>query len=72
MSPRKPKTRPDADPQEKRKAADRPEPGHRMGVQPRQYPDLLDDTLDDSFPASDPPSWAGQGSPPTAPRPNGT
>ena len=25
--------------------------------QPRAYPDLIDDTLDDSFPASDPPSW---------------
>lgn len=28
--------------------------------QPRAYPDIVDDTLDDSFPASDPPSWAGQ------------
>ena len=28
--------------------------------QPRPYADLVDDTLDDSFPASDPPSWAGK------------
>lgn len=28
--------------------------------EPRQYPDPVDDTLDDSFPASDPPSWAGR------------
>jgi len=25
--------------------------------QPRDYPDPVDDTLDDTFPASDPPSW---------------
>jgi hypothetical protein len=25
----------------------------------RPYPDPVDNTLDDSFPASDPPSWAG-------------
>src|SRR5688572_25804710 len=25
--------------------------------QPRAYADLIDDTLDDSFPASDPPQW---------------
>ena len=30
------------------------------GQQPRAYQDIIDDTLDDSFPASDPPSWAGQ------------
>jgi hypothetical protein len=28
--------------------------------QPPAYPDPVDDTLDDSFPASDPPSWAGR------------
>ena len=36
-------------------------PGHpEVPQQPRAYPDLVDDTLDDSFPASDPPSWAGK------------
>lgn len=29
-------------------------------VQPRAYPDPVDDTLDDTFPASDPPSWSGR------------
>ena len=29
-------------------------------IQPRPYCDIVDDTLDDSFPASDPPSWTGQ------------
>jgi hypothetical protein len=33
---------------------------HRSPRQARPYPDLVDDTLDDSFPASDPPSWAGK------------
>lgn len=31
-------------------------PGPR---QPRPYPDPIDDTLNDTFPASDPPSWWG-------------
>lgn len=34
--------------------------GRRVWHQPRAYPDIIDDTLDDSFPASDPPSWAGR------------
>ncbi|HEX6063177.1 MAG TPA: hypothetical protein VFZ04_03100 [Longimicrobiales bacterium] len=36
------------------------EPAPEVPQQPRAYPDLVDDTLDDSFPASDPPSWAGK------------
>ena len=32
----------------------------RGARQPRPYPDPVDDALDDSFPASDPPSWAGR------------
>ena len=27
--------------------------------EPRDYPDPVDDAADDSFPASDPPSWGG-------------
>jgi hypothetical protein len=44
-----------------------PDPGARAPAEPRRkrrnpptYADPVDDTLDDSFPASDPPSWAGQ------------
>lgn len=42
------------------KEKDRKAPKRKSSVQPRAYPDLVDDTLDDSFPASDPPSWAGR------------
>lgn len=34
--------------------------GRKDNTQPRAYPDIVDDTLDDSFPASDPPAWAGK------------
>lgn len=44
-----------------KEAAERREsPDTKSSVQPRAYPDIVDDTLDDSFPASDPPSWAGK------------
>ena len=36
------------------------DPVRKEDEQPRHYPDKVDDTLDDSFPASDPPSWAGE------------
>ena len=36
----------------------RESPDKKSSVQPRAYPYIVDDTLDDSFPASDPPSWA--------------
>ena len=39
---------------------DTPKPPSKDNEQPRPYPDKVDDTLDDSFPASDPPSWAGE------------
>jgi hypothetical protein len=32
----------------------------KKALPPRAYPDPVDDTLDDSFPASDPPSWMGR------------
>lgn len=43
-----------------KKAADREAVRDWKPREPRQYPDPVDDTLDDSFPASDPPSWAGR------------
>ena len=39
---------------------DREAAPRRARRQPGPYPDQVDDTLDDSFPASDPPSWAGR------------
>lgn len=61
MAPRSKKTDP---PQPAKKAGakdkDRKAPKGKSRVQPRAYPDPVDDTLDDSFPASDPPSWAGR------------
>jgi hypothetical protein len=43
------------------KAAPQDESAQRkVPTQPRAYPDIVDDTLDDSFPASDPPSWASK------------
>ena len=41
-------------------AEDTPPPPRRSPRQPRPYADPVDDALDDSFPASDPPSWAGR------------
>jgi hypothetical protein len=58
------KQRPEkAPPAEEKKVgkSERPETKPRPDLrQPRAYPDPVDDTLDDSFPASDPPSWAGR------------
>jgi hypothetical protein len=54
--PRK-KSAPDKDGNTSPDQGDREKKGF---VQPRAYPDPVDDTLDDTFPASDPPSWAGR------------
>ena len=60
MCPEKPSSRPDDAIQEDRKAVEQSASETESKEQPRRYADLVDDTLDDSFPASDPPSWAGQ------------
>ncbi|HEU5210359.1 MAG TPA: hypothetical protein VFU06_13280 [Longimicrobiales bacterium] len=44
----------------KRSTKEADAPARSTPVQPRRYRDPVDDTLDDSFPASDPPSWAGR------------
>ncbi|HEX6587834.1 MAG TPA: hypothetical protein VF039_02335 [Longimicrobiales bacterium] len=50
----------DAERPAEERAGRQPRTSQPANEQPRPYPDLVDDTLDDSFPASDPPSWAGQ------------
>jgi hypothetical protein len=57
QQPPKPAERSEDGPR-KPEAADAPK--GRVKQQPRAYPDIVDDTLDDSFPASDPPFWAGR------------
>ena len=61
MPPRKKKSDPaQAEKESKPGAGETPKKTRKGKVQPRAYPDIVDDTLDDSFPASDPPSWAGK------------
>ena len=56
---RQSKTRPASEIGNER-ARDEMRPASRGEVpEPRTYPDPVDNTLDDSFPASDPPSWTG-------------
>ena len=57
---KRPKAKPDQPNPDDSKAIEQSADAPRTKEQPRRYADLVDDTLDDSFPASDPPSWAGQ------------
>ena len=59
MTARK-KTQPETARSERTEPAEKANQSLDPKEQPRPYPDQVDDTLDDSFPASDPPSWAGQ------------
>lgn len=49
----------DRDSEKPVEAATKPSPAPEQRPLP-EYTDPIDDTLDDSFPASDPPSWAGR------------
>lgn len=64
MTPRRKKTDVAQAEKERTPGATEPPTSKKAGkggkVQPRAYNDIVDDTLDDSFPASDPPSWAGK------------